>query len=213
MVRVYLQICACDSVVRQKCIVGSMSTPCPKLFILSSGRFTIAVETADQELYPRPYGFTSSSPPWPSLPHLSLSHYLLPDSFIPLTPHSTSSLPSSFAFFHLSFFCSHYSVYLSRSLVLNSHCLTFYFFLSLSFPLAYILSSATPLLLTKIIMRWLCRMFMFVSLKPAPVAFWKTAIILVSRQRLLSVPCARVSIHPHTCVNACVHLISSECCV
>lgn len=83
-VSVRLRIFAWDNVVRQKCIVGSMSTPRPKLFILSAGLSTIAVETADQELYPHPYGFTSSSPPWPSLPllSLSLSHYLLPDSFI-----------------------------------------------------------------------------------------------------------------------------------
>lgn len=167
-----------------------MSTPCPKLFILSVGQFTITVETADQELYPHPYGFTSSSPPRPSLPHLSLSHYLFPDLFIPLTPHSTSSLlPCVFSsvFLQLPLFN------LSILLISPELPLTHFLFLSFHvFPLADILFSATPVLLTKIIMCWLCRMFMFVSLKPAPVASWKTAIILVSCQRLLSVPCVCV---------------------
>lgn len=42
----------------------------------------------------------SSLHPLPG-PHflISLSHYLLPDLFIPLTPHSTSSPPSSFFLF------------------------------------------------------------------------------------------------------------------
>lgn len=116
-------VSAWDNVVRQKCIVGSMSTPHPKLFILSAGLSTIAVETADQELYPHPHGFTSSSPPRPSLPPLSLSHYLSPDSFIYnlSRPHSHFQSSLLLLSFHPSFFYSHYSVYLSSSLVLNSH--------------------------------------------------------------------------------------------
>lgn len=74
--RQLLRMYALDSVVRQKCIVGSMSTPCPKLFILSAGLSTISVETADQELYLHPCGFTSSSPPQPSLPFLALARSL-----------------------------------------------------------------------------------------------------------------------------------------
>lgn len=54
---------------------------------------------------------------------------------------------------------------------------------------------------------------MFVSLKTAPVAFWKTAIILVRGRWLFCAPfvCAYVcmSVHPHTCV----HMINSECSV
>lgn len=88
-----------DSVVRQQCAVGSMSTPRPKLFILSAGLSGIAVETADQGLCLHPHGFTSSSPAQPSLPSLPPSHYPLPDSFI-------SSRTSTFLLrsFHLSFF-------------------------------------------------------------------------------------------------------------
>lgn len=56
----------------------------------------------------------------------------------------------------------------------------------------------------------MCVLFMFVSLKSAPMASWKTAIILLSGQSLFSVPCLRVHIPPHTCVHACVHMIDSE---
>lgn len=183
-----------------------MSTPRSKLFILSAGLFTIALETADQELYPHPYGFTSSSPPRPSLPHLSPSLSL---PWFVRPPHSYFQIYLissffSFVFFPLTLFS------LSVLLISPKLPLTHFLFRSFHvFPLADILSSATPVLLTKILMCWLCRMFMFVSLKSAPVASWKTAIILVSRQRLFSVPCARGSIPPH----ACVRMISSDCSV
>lgn len=61
-------------------------TPLPKLFILSDALSTIAVETADQELYPHPYGFTSSSSSQPSLPSPALSSSLSPPWFVHLQP-------------------------------------------------------------------------------------------------------------------------------
>lgn len=148
-------------------------------------------------------------------PHFLISlsliiSFLICSSLSLLTPLQVYLLPCFFSsvFLQLPLFS------LSILLISPELPLTHFLFLSFHvFPLADILSSATPVLLTKIIMCWLCRMFMFVSLKPAPVASWKTAIILVSCQRLLSVPCVCVSIHPHTCVNACVHMISPECSV
>lgn len=100
--------------------------------------------------------------------------------------------------------------------------LTHFLFLPLSFfsPRlvflgADVLCSVPPVLLTKIIMCWLCRMFMFVSLKSAPVASWKTAIILASRQRLFGVPCACVRAYSpsYMCERMCAHDELSVQCV
>lgn len=48
---------------------------------------------------------------------------------------------------------------------------------------------------------------MFVSLKSAPMASWKTAIILVSRQSLFSAPCVCVCVYSssYTCACMCAH--------
>lgn len=185
-----------------KCIVGSMSTPHPKLFILSAGLSTVAVETADQELHPHPQGFTSSSPRWLSLPvSLPLSHYLFPDLFIyRLSRFYSQSLLS--LLFPLPPFFS-----ISVFLISPEHPLTFYLFLLLfSLPVFLygdILSSANSVSLTKIIMYWLCRLFMFVSLKSAPMASWKTAIILVSHQFVQCAECVCAFILIHVCMHVC----------
>lgn len=111
---VCLRIYAWDNVVRQKCIVGSMSTPRPKLFILSAGLSTTIVETADQELYPHPHGFASSSPPRPSLPPFSLS---LSVSLIISSP--TRSFTATLTFTSRLLYFSNLFVYLSSTPVIQ----------------------------------------------------------------------------------------------